>query len=205
MRVRDTSGTYYWHIPTGTTQWEPPSPLGKVGSSMMSSSMSLETTPCEEPEVRFATPGLARTEAEVTELTLAYPLRSTLQESWAQLSGTDEGTSEGELWRVSVGQSDWVSSGWRGAQCVNVSGWCTCLTSACCKTCTDASSHSFFHVFRRRLRLHLIRAWRSLKGQLFVMPPSTWSTIWMVYLFIYSDILLFSQYDKNTQNNHVLN
>lgn len=55
MRVRDTSGTYYWHIPTGTTQWEPPSPLGKVGSSMMSSSMSLETTPCEEPEVRFAT------------------------------------------------------------------------------------------------------------------------------------------------------
>ncbi|CAB1349208.1 unnamed protein product [Coregonus sp. 'balchen'] len=29
MRVRDTSGTYYWHIPTGTTQWEPPSPLDK--------------------------------------------------------------------------------------------------------------------------------------------------------------------------------
>uniref|UniRef100_A0A3P9M5V1 Amyloid beta precursor protein binding family B member 1 n=1 Tax=Oryzias latipes TaxID=8090 RepID=A0A3P9M5V1_ORYLA len=52
MRVRDTSGTYYWHIPTGTTQWEPPSPLDKVGDSMMSSSMSLETTPCEEPEVR---------------------------------------------------------------------------------------------------------------------------------------------------------
>uniref|UniRef100_A0A665WIH0 PID domain-containing protein n=1 Tax=Echeneis naucrates TaxID=173247 RepID=A0A665WIH0_ECHNA len=53
MRVRDTSGTYYWHIPTGTTQWEPPSPLGKVGDSMMSSTMSLETTPCEEHEVRF--------------------------------------------------------------------------------------------------------------------------------------------------------
>ena len=56
MRVRDTSGTYYWHIPTGTTQWEPPSPLGKVGDSMMSSTMSLETTPCEEPEVRSSTP-----------------------------------------------------------------------------------------------------------------------------------------------------
>ncbi|OCT96316.1 hypothetical protein XELAEV_18013992mg [Xenopus laevis] len=27
MRVQDTSGTYYWHIPTGTTQWEPPSEL----------------------------------------------------------------------------------------------------------------------------------------------------------------------------------
>ncbi|CAM9514694.1 unnamed protein product [Lampetra fluviatilis] len=25
-KIRDTSGTYYWHIPTGTTQWEPPSP-----------------------------------------------------------------------------------------------------------------------------------------------------------------------------------
>lgn len=53
MRVRDTSGTYYWHIPTGTTQWEPPSPLSKVVDSIMSSSMSLETTPCEEPEVSF--------------------------------------------------------------------------------------------------------------------------------------------------------
>ncbi|KAK5868856.1 hypothetical protein PBY51_009833 [Eleginops maclovinus] len=69
MRVRDTSGTYYWHIPTGTTQWEPPSPLGKVGDSTMSSTMSLETTPCEETE-----------------------------ESWAQLSSTDEGVGEGELW-----------------------------------------------------------------------------------------------------------
>lgn len=54
MRVRDTSGTYYWHIPTGTTQWTPPSPLGKVGDSMMSSTMSLETTPCEEPDVSLA-------------------------------------------------------------------------------------------------------------------------------------------------------
>lgn len=55
MRVRDTSGTYYWHIPTGTTQWEPPSPLGKVADSMMSSTMSLETTPCEEHEVTLNT------------------------------------------------------------------------------------------------------------------------------------------------------
>uniref|UniRef100_A0AAY4BJD5 Amyloid beta (A4) precursor protein-binding, family B, member 1 (Fe65) n=1 Tax=Denticeps clupeoides TaxID=299321 RepID=A0AAY4BJD5_9TELE len=51
MRVRDTSGTYYWHIPTGTTQWDPPLPLDKVDESTMSSSMSLETTPCEEQEV----------------------------------------------------------------------------------------------------------------------------------------------------------
>ncbi|XP_053729527.1 amyloid beta precursor protein binding family B member 1 [Synchiropus splendidus] len=70
MRVRDTSGTYYWHIPTGTTQWEPPSPLGKVGDSMMSSTMSLETTPCEEPE-----------------------------ESWAQFSSAEEGGGEGESWK----------------------------------------------------------------------------------------------------------
>ncbi|XP_031719554.1 amyloid-beta A4 precursor protein-binding family B member 1 isoform X1 [Anarrhichthys ocellatus] len=69
MRVRDTSGTYYWHIPTGTTQWEPPSAQGKVGDSTMSSTMSLETTPCEETE-----------------------------ESWAHLSSTDEGVGEGEVW-----------------------------------------------------------------------------------------------------------
>ncbi|XP_061916396.1 amyloid beta precursor protein binding family B member 1 [Entelurus aequoreus] len=70
MRVRDTSGTYYWHIPTGTTQWEPPSPLGHVEDSMLSSTMSLETTPCEEPE-----------------------------ESWAQFSTTDEGAADGQLWK----------------------------------------------------------------------------------------------------------
>ncbi|CAL8352752.1 unnamed protein product [Lota lota] len=56
MRVRDTSGTYYWHIPTGTTQWEPPSAQDKLGDCVMSSNsgMSLETTPCEEQEQCFA-------------------------------------------------------------------------------------------------------------------------------------------------------
>lgn len=68
MRVRDTSGTYYWHIPTGTTQWEPP--CGGGGDSVMSSSMSVETTPCEEPE-----------------------------ETWADLSNPDEGSGDGELWK----------------------------------------------------------------------------------------------------------
>uniref|UniRef100_A0AC11BGD8 Amyloid beta precursor protein binding family B member 1 n=1 Tax=Ovis aries TaxID=9940 RepID=A0AC11BGD8_SHEEP len=34
MRVQDTSGTYYWHIPTGTTQWEPP---GRASRSQGSS------------------------------------------------------------------------------------------------------------------------------------------------------------------------
>ncbi|NXL04199.1 APBB1 protein, partial [Mesembrinibis cayennensis] len=44
MRVQDTSGTYYWHIPTGTTQWEPPSGLarGSPGS-----------TPSEEPPLAW--------------------------------------------------------------------------------------------------------------------------------------------------------
>ncbi|XP_057685066.1 amyloid beta precursor protein binding family B member 1-like isoform X1 [Corythoichthys intestinalis] len=69
MRVRDTSGTYYWHIPTGTTQWEPPSPLGKIDDSVLSSTMSLETTPCEEPE-----------------------------ETWGQFSSTEE-SADGELWK----------------------------------------------------------------------------------------------------------
>uniref|UniRef100_A0A8C5M130 Amyloid beta protein binding family B member 1 n=1 Tax=Leptobrachium leishanense TaxID=445787 RepID=A0A8C5M130_9ANUR len=30
VRVQDLSGTYYWHVPTGTTQWDPPSPNGSV-------------------------------------------------------------------------------------------------------------------------------------------------------------------------------
>uniref|UniRef100_A0A8D2LRZ0 Uncharacterized protein n=1 Tax=Varanus komodoensis TaxID=61221 RepID=A0A8D2LRZ0_VARKO len=33
MRVQDTSGTYYWHIPTGTTQWEPPLGTGTGDST----------------------------------------------------------------------------------------------------------------------------------------------------------------------------
>ncbi|XP_039204123.1 amyloid-beta A4 precursor protein-binding family B member 1 [Crotalus tigris] len=33
MRVQDTSGTYYWHIPTGTTQWEPPLGSGRGDSA----------------------------------------------------------------------------------------------------------------------------------------------------------------------------
>ncbi|XP_056139256.1 amyloid beta precursor protein binding family B member 1 [Lampris incognitus] len=86
MRVRDTSGTYYWHIPTGTTQWEPPSPLDKVGDSIMSSSMSLETTPCEEPE-----------------------------ESWAQISNPDEGAGDGELWKEGEVASDQCLKEFEGA------------------------------------------------------------------------------------------
>lgn len=98
MRVRDTSGTYYWHIPTGTTQWEPPSPLGKVGSSMMSSSMSLETTPCEEPEVRFAT--LVRWDRRARRHLPAlfnFPgiMGSTLWHRWRHQR---RGTVEGECW-----------------------------------------------------------------------------------------------------------
>lgn len=45
MRVQDTSGTYYWHIPTGTTQWEPPQGSG--------SSDSAGNTPSRETQVRL--------------------------------------------------------------------------------------------------------------------------------------------------------
>ncbi|KAM3932823.1 amyloid beta precursor protein binding family B member 1 isoform 2-T2 [Leptodactylus fuscus] len=48
MRVQDTSGTYYWHVPTGTTQWEPPSDLG--GGEPKMYSPSTEQTPTEEEE-----------------------------------------------------------------------------------------------------------------------------------------------------------
>ncbi|XP_037232041.1 amyloid-beta A4 precursor protein-binding family B member 1 isoform X2 [Falco rusticolus] len=48
MRVQDTSGTYYWHIPTGTTQWEPPSGLAR-GSAPGSPGI----TPSEEPPLAW--------------------------------------------------------------------------------------------------------------------------------------------------------
>ncbi|KAJ8342379.1 hypothetical protein SKAU_G00323070 [Synaphobranchus kaupii] len=54
MRVRDTSGTYYWHIPTGTTQWEPPSPLEEGGAPRDPSNMSPGLTPTEEPELTWS-------------------------------------------------------------------------------------------------------------------------------------------------------
>lgn len=31
--VADAHGTYYWHVPTGTTQWSPPSPSDSQGSA----------------------------------------------------------------------------------------------------------------------------------------------------------------------------
>ncbi|OXB54400.1 hypothetical protein ASZ78_013848 [Callipepla squamata] len=51
MRVQDTSGTYYWHIPTGTTQWEPPAGLARGSGG---------STPCEEQPLAWT--GFAPTE-----------------------------------------------------------------------------------------------------------------------------------------------
>ncbi|XP_031427682.1 amyloid-beta A4 precursor protein-binding family B member 1 isoform X2 [Clupea harengus] len=56
MRVRDTSGTYYWHIPTGTTQWEPPSPQEEGAALERPSSTSPAITPSEEPQITWRGP-----------------------------------------------------------------------------------------------------------------------------------------------------
>ncbi|XP_053312734.1 amyloid beta precursor protein binding family B member 1 [Spea bombifrons] len=48
MRVQDTSGTYYWHVPTGTTQWEPPSDFCNGEHKVYAP--STEQTPTEELE-----------------------------------------------------------------------------------------------------------------------------------------------------------
>uniref|UniRef100_A0A8C4NHB5 Amyloid beta (A4) precursor protein-binding, family B, member 1 (Fe65) n=1 Tax=Eptatretus burgeri TaxID=7764 RepID=A0A8C4NHB5_EPTBU len=37
-RISDTTGTYYWHIPTGTTQWDPPSIPTSCASTIASPS-----------------------------------------------------------------------------------------------------------------------------------------------------------------------
>uniref|UniRef100_A0A8C8CL55 Uncharacterized protein n=1 Tax=Oncorhynchus tshawytscha TaxID=74940 RepID=A0A8C8CL55_ONCTS len=67
MRVRDESGTYYWHIPTGTTQWEPPSPLEEGEAPERPSSTSPVITPSEEPQV-FAVRSLGWVEISEEEM-----------------------------------------------------------------------------------------------------------------------------------------
>uniref|UniRef100_A0A452HR29 PID domain-containing protein n=1 Tax=Gopherus agassizii TaxID=38772 RepID=A0A452HR29_9SAUR len=52
-RVQDASGTYYWHIPTGTTQWEPPTDLGQVEGGHGPDRDSQGNTPTEEQQVRI--------------------------------------------------------------------------------------------------------------------------------------------------------
>uniref|UniRef100_A0A8C7THM3 Amyloid beta A4 protein-binding family B member 1 n=1 Tax=Oncorhynchus mykiss TaxID=8022 RepID=A0A8C7THM3_ONCMY len=69
MRVRDESGTYYWHIPTGTTQWEPPSPIEEGEAPERPSSTSPAITPNAEPTVRvFAVRSLGWVEISEEEM-----------------------------------------------------------------------------------------------------------------------------------------
>ncbi|KAG6920824.1 amyloid beta precursor protein binding family B member 1, partial [Chelydra serpentina] len=51
VRVQDASGTYYWHIPTGTTQWEPPAALGQGGRGPDRDSQG--NTPTEEQQLTW--------------------------------------------------------------------------------------------------------------------------------------------------------
>uniref|UniRef100_A0A8C8RZ39 APBB1 protein n=1 Tax=Pelusios castaneus TaxID=367368 RepID=A0A8C8RZ39_9SAUR len=53
VRVQEASGTYYWHIPTGTTQWEPPSDLcqGEGGCELDRNSQG--NTPAEEQQLTW--------------------------------------------------------------------------------------------------------------------------------------------------------
>uniref|UniRef100_A0A8C3Y118 Amyloid beta precursor protein binding family B member 1 n=1 Tax=Catharus ustulatus TaxID=91951 RepID=A0A8C3Y118_CATUS len=53
LRVQDTSGTYYWHVPTGTTQWEPPGGPHETPSD--------GSTPTEGPTVSRESGGWACT------------------------------------------------------------------------------------------------------------------------------------------------
>ncbi|KAL8194125.1 UNVERIFIED_CONTAM: hypothetical protein K2H54_000669 [Gekko kuhli] len=44
-KIRDSSGTYYWHVPTGTTQWQHPSRATSLGSSGDAASLETDITP----------------------------------------------------------------------------------------------------------------------------------------------------------------
>ncbi|RXM94850.1 Amyloid beta A4 precursor protein-binding family B member 2 [Acipenser ruthenus] len=56
MRVRDTSGTYYWHVPTGTTQWDPPSLAGETGRPSSTSQETPHTVEQNELQADEVTP-----------------------------------------------------------------------------------------------------------------------------------------------------
>uniref|UniRef100_A0A803JE31 WW domain-containing protein n=1 Tax=Xenopus tropicalis TaxID=8364 RepID=A0A803JE31_XENTR len=64
MRVQDTSGTYYWHIPTGTTQWEPPSELCNGEHKLYP--LSDEHTPNEEETYEEELADIGQSEEEGT-------------------------------------------------------------------------------------------------------------------------------------------
>lgn len=53
VRVQDASGTYYWHIPTGTTQWEPPADLGQGEGGCGPDRDSQGNTPTEEQQLTW--------------------------------------------------------------------------------------------------------------------------------------------------------
>lgn len=48
-RINDIAGTYYWHIPTGTTQWERPVSVPEEPQSSRNGSFS-SITPSPTPE-----------------------------------------------------------------------------------------------------------------------------------------------------------
>ncbi|XP_066475774.1 amyloid beta precursor protein binding family B member 1 [Tiliqua scincoides] len=72
MRVQDTSGTYYWHIPTGTTQWEPPPGSG--------SSDSAGNTPSRETQLTWMDFGHPE-QAEATDFWKEPPLEEATPEA----------------------------------------------------------------------------------------------------------------------------
>ncbi|XP_065690465.1 amyloid beta precursor protein binding family B member 1 isoform X2 [Patagioenas fasciata] len=55
LRVQDASGPYYWHVPTGTTQWQPPPGLPRG-----SAPASPESARCRDPPLAW--PGFAPAE-----------------------------------------------------------------------------------------------------------------------------------------------
>lgn len=53
-RVNDIAGTYYWHIPTGTTQWERPVSIpADLHGSRKGSLSSVTPSPTPENEVKW--------------------------------------------------------------------------------------------------------------------------------------------------------
>uniref|UniRef100_A0A8C4WN19 Amyloid beta protein binding family B member 1 n=1 Tax=Gopherus evgoodei TaxID=1825980 RepID=A0A8C4WN19_9SAUR len=95
VRVQDASGTYYWHIPTGTTQWEPPTDLGQVegGRARHAVTLSLaQDVPSEEETLELGQQDLEQPTLHLALLSLSpmacplhqsFPVRSL---GWVEMS-----------------------------------------------------------------------------------------------------------------------
>ncbi|CAM5160356.1 unnamed protein product [Natator depressus] len=73
-KIHDSSGTYYWHVPTGTTQWQRPSCTSSLGGSLATSREAV----LQETDLPAAAVKLVSEERPVPSLVASLPRRTSI-------------------------------------------------------------------------------------------------------------------------------